>query len=212
MGTLHKRFEDTMIKIGLMQTELPTAVFYSAPVGIRFEIGGKERVYLPKDGGVNPVYVENALYRAKRLLQDLLGRPGLLRIDSYPEETDAVTGQMLSRIGLPAPDESFREECVDSGNCFLREHLYWDLTKGNLEMDKLLSEIIKSDIGGFSGLCSNVYLLYPESAVLYHLYDDRGADIVAADKRALLPLYRKYSDWILQYDRVKIDRVFADSV
>lgn len=210
METLHEYFENTMIKIGFIHTELPVAVFYSAPIGIRFEIGGQEGVYLPDDKGMNPVYVENAFCRAKTLLHDLPCRPNLLRIDNYPEEADKITLQTLLQVGLPAPDESIQEKRMDEGTCFLQEHLYWDLTKGNCQIDKLLLEIIKGDIGGFSCLCSNVYLLNTESSVLYHLYDDRGADIVAFDKYVLLPLFKKYSNWILQYDKARIDHLFAD--
>ena len=82
--------------------------------------------------------------------------------------------------------------------------------KNNCQIDKLLLEIIKGDIGGFSCLCSNVYFLNAKCAILYHLYDDRGVDIVANDKYSLLPLYQKYNEWILQYDKAKIDQLFAN--
>lgn len=112
---------------------------------------------MPDDKGMNPVYVENAFCRAKTLLHDLPCRPNLLRIDNYPEEADKITLQTLLQVGLPAPDESIQEKRMDEGTCFLQEHLYWDLTKGNCQIDKLLLEIIKGDIGGFSCRCSNVH-------------------------------------------------------
>lgn len=210
MGTLHQHFEKTVAKIGFKHTELPIAVFYHTPIGIRFEIGGNEGVYLPDDKGMNPIYVENAFFRAKTLLHELSCCPNLLRIDHCLEEADKITPQMLRQMGLSAPDESIQEKRIDEECSFWQEHLYWDLTKGNGQLDKLLLEIIKGDIGGFSCLCSNVYLLNTEKAVLYHLYDDRGADIVAFDKHILLPLYKKYNDWVPQYDKVRIDQVFAD--
>ena len=49
MGKLHECFENTITKIGFTHAELPGAFFNSAPIGIRFEIGGKENVYLPDD-------------------------------------------------------------------------------------------------------------------------------------------------------------------
>ncbi|WP_118244835.1 DUF3885 domain-containing protein [Clostridium sp. AM58-1XD] len=209
MGKLHKYFENAIRTIGFVNTKLPTAVFYSTPIGIRFEIGGKEEVYLPDDQGMNPVYVKNAFCRAKTLFHDLPCRPNLLRIDNNPEEAGGITLQTLSHVGLPAPDESILERHIDEGACFLQEHLYWDLTKSSCQINRLLFEIIKGDIGGFSCLCSNVYLLNTENFVLYHLYDDRGADIVAYDKHLLLPLYQKYKDWILPYDKARIDQLFA---
>lgn len=88
--------------------------------------------------------------------------------------------------------------------------LYWDVTKDSVQTEKLLLEILKGDIGGFYCLCSNVYLLNTECHMLYHLYDDRGADIVAKNKRLLLHLYRKYESWILAYDKDQIDQIFSD--
>lgn len=103
-----------------------------------------------------------------------------------------------------------RENRIEEDTCYIQEHLYWNLTKENEQINKLLFEIVKGDIGGFSCLCSNVYLLNTNCYVLYHLYDDRGADIVAENKISLLPLYQKYKDWILPYDKEKIDRLFSD--
>lgn len=210
MGKLHECFENTITKIGFTHAELPGAFFNSASIGIRFEIGGKENVYLPDDKGLNLIYVKNAFYRAKTLFDGLPCRPVLLRIDNYLEEADRITLQTLSQVGLPAPDETIKEKRIDEGACFFQEHLYWDLAKNNCQIDKLLLEIIKGDIGGFSCLCSNVYFLNAKCAILYHLYDDRGVDIVANDKYSLLPLYQKYNEWILQYDKAKIDQLFAN--
>src|SRR5699024_3600191 len=46
--------------------------------------------------------------------------------------------------------------------------------------------------------------------MLYHLYDDRGLDLVAKDKNKLYPLYETFNDWILDYDREAIGRIFKD--
>lgn len=211
MGTLHTHFGTTLEQLGLAAVDLPTAVFYHADVGIRFEIGGKEAVYLTDGGEVSPSYVEHAYFRAKTLFYDLPHRPDLLRIDCDPEEID-LTQKILSQMGLPTPDESIQEDRMDGEDCVSQEHLYWDLTKRDVPLNQLLLEIIKGDIGGFSWLCSNVYLLNTKCFLLYHLYDDRGADIVAKDRTFLLLMYQKYNDWILPHDKAKIDRLFSDFI
>ena len=40
------------------------------------------------------------------------------------------------------------------------------------------------------------------------MYDDRGLDIISADKEILGPIYKKQKDWILDYDREQIDKQF----
>jgi len=45
---------------------------------------------------------------------------------------------------------------------------------------------------------------------MFHLYDDRGADLVASEKSAIKDTYVKFNKWILDYDREKIEAVFED--
>ena len=40
------------------------------------------------------------------------------------------------------------------------------------------------------------------------MYDDRGCDLLAADKDTLLPIYEKLNHLILDHDRKKIDEKF----
>jgi len=44
--------------------------------------------------------------------------------------------------------------------------------------------------------------------MIYHLYDDRGCDVIASNKENLRPLYEELNDWILDYDREQIDTIF----
>ena len=69
-------------------------------------------------------------------------------------------------------------------------------------------EIILGDIGGWNGFVSSVYLAGP-GPFLYHLYDDRGLDVLGGSQKLLLPLYHQFHDWILEYDLEKIDQMFA---
>ena len=84
---LAKRFEDILHKLGLAGLEHP--LFYHAPVGIRFEIGGEEQIYLDRSAAklrTNPAYVQGALNRAAAIYRGLPAVPDLLRIDGYPDE------------------------------------------------------------------------------------------------------------------------------
>jgi len=74
--------------------------------------------------------------------------------------------------------------------------------------DKLLKEIIKADIGGCGALASSVYFLDKTNFVLFHLYDDRGLDLVAADKELLRPIFEHFNNWILDYDKEQINKTF----
>jgi len=53
-----------------------------------------------------------------------------------------------------------------------------------------------------------IYFVNIDKKLILHMYDDRGLDIVSADREALGPIYKKHNDWILDYDREQIDKQF----
>ena len=53
-----------------------------------------------------------------------------------------------------------------------------------------------------------IYFVNIDKRQIFHMYDDRGLDIVAADKEILRPIYEKHNKWILDYDREQIDKQF----
>jgi len=52
------------------------------------------------------------------------------------------------------------------------------------------------------------YFVNIDKKLILHMYDDRGLDIVSADREALVSIYKKHNDWILDYDREQIDKQF----
>lgn len=202
---LHKKFEKTLEHIGVMKL-LPTALFYETPFGIHFEIGSFKKIYLHK--GINPVYLRSAFYRARTLFDNLPVHPNILRIDVYQYDLNKI---VLKEVGLSEPDEIIKKSIKYDNYKSIQYHLYWDLRKIKTEeVYRLLLEIIKADIGGFNFLASNVYFANADYNLLYHLYDDRGAYIVAENKNILYPLYKVYNVWIFQYDRERIEKIFNE--
>lgn len=53
-----------------------------------------------------------------------------------------------------------------------------------------------------------VYFVNADKKLIFHMYDDRGLDIIATDKETLKPIYAKHNDWLLDYDRERIDKQF----
>ena len=105
---LAKRFEHILHDLGMAGLEHP--LFYHAPVGIRFKIGGEEPIYLDRRATklkTNPAYVQGALDRAAAIYRALPAVPDLLRIDGYPDEepAESLLTVIRQRVGLPVPDE-----------------------------------------------------------------------------------------------------------
>jgi len=53
-----------------------------------------------------------------------------------------------------------------------------------------------------------VYFVNIDKKLIFHMYDDRGLDLISADKEKLRPIYKKHNDLILDYDRERIDKQF----
>lgn len=51
-----------------------------------------------------------------------------------------------------------------------------------------------------------VFIINVDKRLIFNMYDDRGLDIIAKDKEILKPVYREFNEWILDYDREKINR------
>ncbi len=206
---LAERFEKTIKNCGL--SELKQPLFYNAPVGIRFKIGGKYDVYIKDDEPIpNPLYIQSAFERAHSIYKNLPKKPNLLRIDIYPNtENNDIILYICKYANLPQPYEIKKETLFDEDGQYARLQLYWDLSQINFNEEILIKEIIKSDIGGYSAFSSNVYLICEDISVLYYLYDDRGLDLLSKDKETIYTIYKHFNEWILEYDREKIDKVFG---
>lgn len=53
-----------------------------------------------------------------------------------------------------------------------------------------------------------VYFINIEKKLIFHMYDDRGLDIVATEKETLMPIYEEHYDLVLGHDRERIDKQF----
>ena len=196
-----------------MQT-LTHPIFYNSKVAIRFNIGddnGNE-VYLDNENDliVNPEYVSACLERAKKVYNSLRKAPNILVIDGYLYENDCIEdfiNTVITTIKFIYPQETKVEKTFEDGEEINHIFLCWELNEFN--PDKLLNEIIMADLGsGNHFLTSSVYFVCSDENVLFHLYDDRGADLCAENKEKISHIYYGLNDFILEYDREKIDSIF----
>lgn len=199
-------FMAALEEMGIPLLEQP--IFYHAPIGIRFAIGGEEPVYLEGSCKPNPAYLSGALFRAEEIYQHLPAPPDILCIELWQDGRRLTEMQCIAELcqktGLREPEE---RQCIPFQEGY-RLRLFWDLRRHPLDTAALLLEIIKADIGGYRPLVSNTYFMDTKNAVLFHLYDDRGADLTAKDREILRPIFRQFREWILEYDRERIEKLF----
>ena len=212
MMSIYESFKKVIASLEM--EELTHPIFYNSPISIRFNIGdnGNES-YIDKSGeepSVNPSYIAACLERNLKIYHSLKTEPDLLAIEGYLCENESVEdfiSSVVSATDLPQPNEIKSELTRDDEDELIHVFLLWNLNDFN--PNKLLEEIIKADLGsGNFFLTSSVYFVCAKDNVLFHLYDDRGADLVTDKKEKIQHIYYELNDLILDYDREKIDDMF----
>ena len=203
MKELAKTFQQSLRELGMERLVHP--VFYNAPIGLRFEIGDPELpVYLK--GGANPNYLKKALERTTALFHALPEAWDILRFDCFTENNKKGIRSFRAASALPASEEVVCD-VYEQDRPMIES--YWRIDSTAF-VDRLFAAIIYADIGGNQEeLTSSVHLMNTRNNVLFHLYDDRGLDIVGGDKGQLYPLFQDFNDWILDYDRERIGKIFS---
>lgn len=206
------KFKKVISSFGMEEIIKP--VFYNSKIAIRFNIGDNGHdAYIHRKNkkmSVNLDYITACLERALKIYNKLKTTPDLLMIEGYlskGESTEEFVSLAMSAVDLPRPDEINSEIIYDDEDEFTHLFLFWELK--DFCPEKLLKEIILADLDGVNSfLVSSVYLVSTKDNVLFYLYDDRGADLVADEKEKISHIYDELNDLILDYDRERIDGIF----
>lgn len=206
----------------LSKLKLEKPLFYNCNIGIRFEIGS-ESISLWKDSDhkyINSKYFEEALTRALSIFHTVFDKDDSISI-TYQIYSD---GRRKIRKGnylfkqidnLKSKKIEFsdhRDIYVDTigfkRECWRRVTIS-NLTASDVKVGNILDAMINTDFGirqpSLPGEC---FFINHDKGIVLNLYDDRGMDVIAGNKKALNALYKKHNSWILDYDREKIDAVF----
>jgi hypothetical protein len=182
---------------------LDGGLFYRWPIGIRFELGldvfrGRvprlyEAVFPPDDTCVLIAqdWHQNLSPAARQRYYELFSLPGAFD-SKHP----------IGLQSLEAKDEKDEQQTFS---------LQWgQLPARSFRYTAVMEGIANSDHARTPSVSSRVYFLNPATDVIMHMYDDRGLDVIASRREPLVPLYRNFSEWILEYDREQIAKLFAN--
>ncbi|MDQ0418958.1 hypothetical protein J2Z48_003163 [Croceifilum oryzae] len=78
----------------------------------------------------------------------------------------------------------------------------------DIKFIQLVKAICNHDMGIKPKIFHDVFFVNLSNKTIFHIYDDRGCDVIATSKEHIRPLYNRYNDWILDHDRATIDKVF----
>ncbi|MDQ1234204.1 hypothetical protein QE450_001702 [Paenibacillus sp. SORGH_AS306] len=75
---------------------------------------------------------------------------------------------------------------------------------------KILEGISHYEQGREPSLGQSVFFINKNKDIIFHMYDDRGCIIHSNSKEHLRTLYIKYNDWIVDYWRDYLERLFKE--
>lgn len=209
---LEKIFE-TLKKIGNERLQLP--IFYESPVSLRFETGDPTLEIFLDEKHLNPRYLKSALWRASFLYEKTAPFDTLLwvlyRTLDLDTDIDEIIQKFCHLAHLPTPAEVYQQEVKTANEePMTRILLFWDMEQTPPRITPLLEAIMSCDFKGFGfrELSSAVFFFDTTRHLLFHPYDDRGADVVAEKVEDIRFLYEECQNWLLEYDLERMRQIF----
>lgn len=196
---------------------LMPALFYSWPIGIRFELGTH---WTRISGYEGSPYLRKVYERAIRLFEaghteddDLYmvtdindfgnskrNRKKLL-MTRYFKEKALRYRLMHHEMPYLIPEDN------ETGN-FKTHRFVLPCRRGEINYTGLLKEACNQEMAFKKSVYQDFYIVNKTRKTIFHVYDDRGCDLIAASVETIRPIYGDFNDWILDYDRKQIHLVF----
>ena len=198
--------------------ELRPPLFFSWEIGIRFELG-------VNNSGVsiheNSLYLPGVYKRATTLFKFLHAQnDDLYVVVDVNDFADGETFKHKLKIFSPYVKEKsvlyrvkhktipyiFPEDNEDGK--YKTHRFSLKCKTSEFTYIPMLQAICNQDMGRQPKIFHRVYFINISRKTIFHVYDDRGCDVVATSADAIRDVYHKYDNWLLEYDRVEIDKVF----
>jgi len=170
-------------------------LFGQWPVGIRFEIGIEQVSRAAKLFDFAFAKVEDCIL----VSQDWMERTEIVTSSTPLFETPGIFPSDLSQF------ESVDVSPFDEG----QYRLTWTrLSPLAFDAAQMFQAIANREQEGDPKVASGVYVIDPRSKIIMHMYDDRGLDVIATELNTLRPLFESFGEWILDYQRLRIEYRF----
>jgi hypothetical protein len=198
--------------------ELRPPLFYCWEIGIRFELGveWKREYDYP-----NSLYVQ-AVYKRAITLFDFIHAPTdeiLIVIDVNDFDKGKNLRRKLKNYSPYLNEKSLLNRLhhkiipyifpEDDEDTTYKTHRFTLKCKtSDFKYISMLKAICNQDLSINPSIHHRVYFININKKTIFHVYDDRGCDLVATSRETIRNVYCEYNDWILDYDKAEIDKLF----
>ncbi len=197
--------------------QLKQPLFYNFPVGIRFDLGGDLDFC---EGRIEQCYTRSyALFNEINKVEDELFV--ILFVDSWDEYPINESEPEILKVfenyfyGKDFSANIFKDELEyrykEAGDTDdTKTYRFWISCKvEEVNFKDMIIAKLNQSIEKEPCLIGDLYFINQLNNSIFHVYDDRGLDIVANSKDVLMQVYKKYNNWILEYDKEKINKSFG---
>ncbi|ALC85240.1 hypothetical protein AM499_04975 [Bacillus sp. FJAT-22090] len=198
--------------------ELRPALFYNWDIGIRFQLGvDYDSDYCYE----NRPYLKGVYNRAITLFKTLhLQKDEIFVVANVNDFGDfAAFNRKLNIFSKYIQDKSVLNKLThttlpyvfpedDEDGKYKTHRFILKCKTSEIKYIPLLKAICNQDMGIKPKIYHDVFFINIKKETIFHVYDDRGCDLLATSPESIRDIYDKYNDWILDYDRNEIDQVF----
>lgn len=187
-------------------------ISFTPTIYLRFKIGN-DKVYLNEETLendeeliLNPQYIPDAIKRACKVFYSAFSDNDdlLLMCDCTP------TKPFKEAIPKNAGHQRIRmEKEDDEGNKYTYYRYLYKMKVSEFPAEKIFGFIVETELGGDWRYSSNIFVYNLNRNIMFKLYDDRGAFLIADKVDTLKPIYYQLNDMLLDYNRAEMDRIFT---
>lgn len=190
--------------------KINSPLFYNWELGLRFDL------QITDTNNVN--YFIEVVKRAKTLFESCFSPTDniylILTNYKYRRRKIRISNYVLKQIkNLLKPEIQFTKayRTYEKNDRFdIRNIAVLNLAAQRINYENILEAIAHLDFGSEKSnlrMDTEVYFINIDKKLIFYMYDDRGLDIIAADKATLLPIYTKFNEWILKVNKERIDKI-----
>ncbi|WP_188738501.1 DUF3885 domain-containing protein [Oceanobacillus neutriphilus] len=205
------------MKLNFPDLELRPPLFYNWDISIRFELGMDYNFE-------NHSYLEGVYKRAIDLFKSIHSPNDNMYIvvdvnhfGNHPSFSRKINvfskyvkeKAVLYKLHKHTIPYIFPED--DENGTYRTDRFMLKCKTSDFKFIPLIKAICNQDMGVRPGISHRIYFINMDKNTIFHIYDDRGCDLLAAAPETIRDIYEEYNEWILDYDRNEIDNAFKKS-
>lgn len=210
-------FLNNYINENFLNLELRPPLFYNWNIGVRFELGTNFQKACAYE---NSPYLQGVYKRAVTIFESLHANGDdiliVVDVNNYGNSNPlkhrlnifsryVKEKSILQRLN----QETFPWNSGDDEESEFKTHRFTLKCKPyDFKYVPMLKAICNRDMGLKPIIVNRVYFININRKTIFHIYDDRGCDLIATSSETIRDVYEKHNNWILDYDRNEIDMIF----